>query len=264
VFGHGVHVSPDGAFEMYFPATDPDADSLRRGCSICQPACFVRRTAMQRVSGVDRRLHYVMDWDFWLRLHAAGCRFQFLDHALAAVRVYPETKTRSGGVARRREITQVLELHGVPWAKRARASLGFWKADVFNAPERPEGRFAGAMDVVANQGRRAIGRPRQVIRGLEAWTNRVEQTCTIEMPWHEEAPPTEVSVIIDRAVPLRVSCGAYDAAFSPAGIGTCEFRGQSVSGPAASAPLAGVAGGRVVLTLTGDSTGWHLWQCRLR
>src|SRR5262245_48917442 len=37
VFGHAVHLSSAGAFEGYFPTTDPDPASLLRGCSICQP-----------------------------------------------------------------------------------------------------------------------------------------------------------------------------------------------------------------------------------
>lgn len=265
VFGHGVHVSRDGAFEMYFPATDPDPENLRGGCTICQPACFVRRRAMQRVHGLDPRLHYTMDWDFWLRLHAAGCRFHFLDETLAAVRVYAETKTRSGGPVRRREIAQLLTQHGAAWPERTRAALGFWKADVFGGARRSsQGRLAEAVDRVVGHGRRVMRRPRPVLRGLEAWTNRVAHACVVELPWQGSEPPVQVSVITDRAVPLMASVAGIEAQLRPAGTRACEFRGQVVSGCAAEAAISMPNRGRITLTLTGDGMPWRLWQCRVR
>ena len=48
VYGHAVHVSAECDFLSYFPAIDPDPQSLTRGCTISQPSCFVRRRAMPR------------------------------------------------------------------------------------------------------------------------------------------------------------------------------------------------------------------------
>ena len=104
VYGHGVHVSANGSFEMYFPAISDNLALLARGCIICQPSCFVRRTAMEKVGGLNVTLHYAMDWDLWLRLLHAGCSFYFLDEILSAVRIHSTTKTLSGAKQRYQEI----------------------------------------------------------------------------------------------------------------------------------------------------------------
>jgi glycosyltransferase involved in cell wall biosynthesis len=131
VYGHAVHVSTDGDFEMYFPAISEEPNLLRRRCMICQPSCFVQRTAMERVVGLNPRLHYAMDWDFWLRLLDAGCNFYFLDEILAAVRVYPETKTLSGAKQRYREIRDILRAHS-DWLHRNASLVGFFHYDLAN------------------------------------------------------------------------------------------------------------------------------------
>jgi len=133
VYGHGVHVSTDGGFEMYFPAISEDLALLRRGCIICQPACFVRRTALEKVGGLNVALHYAMDWDVWLRLLDAGCNFHFLDEILSAVRVYPETKTLSGTKQRYREICNILQVH-TDWLHRNASLVGFFHYDLANRP----------------------------------------------------------------------------------------------------------------------------------
>jgi lipopolysaccharide transport system permease protein len=48
-----MRVSAEDDFLSYFPAIDPDPRSLTRGCIICQPSCFVRRRAIERVGGLD-------------------------------------------------------------------------------------------------------------------------------------------------------------------------------------------------------------------
>jgi len=51
VDGDAVHVSPEGFFRSYFPAIqDFNYKDLTRLNFICQPACFVRRSAYEYVS----------------------------------------------------------------------------------------------------------------------------------------------------------------------------------------------------------------------
>ena len=113
IYGDAIHVSQDGLFLSYFPAIQEyDAKDLTRTCFICQPACFVRRTAYERVGGVDPSLHYAMDWDLWCRLSESGAKFYYLHEVLAAVRYYSGTKTLSGDLGRYKEIWRIERKYG--------------------------------------------------------------------------------------------------------------------------------------------------------
>jgi len=80
VYGDAIHVSPESFFLSYFPAIQEfSANDLTHNCFICQPACFVRRTAYDKVGGVDPTLHYTMDWDLWCRLSNSGAKFCYLN-----------------------------------------------------------------------------------------------------------------------------------------------------------------------------------------
>jgi len=113
VYGDAIHVSPEGMFLSYFPVIqDFNAGDLTRTCFICQPACFVRRTAYERAGGLDPELHFTMDWDLWCRLSNSGAKFHYLREVLAAVRYYPGTKTLSGDLRRYKEIWRIEKKYG--------------------------------------------------------------------------------------------------------------------------------------------------------
>ena len=116
VYGDAIHVTEDGLFLSYFPPIQEfNASDLTRTCFICQPACFVRRSAYERVGGVDASLAYTMDWDLWCRLGRAGAKFRYLHEVLAAVRYYPGTKTLSGDRKRYLEIWRIERKYGLRW-----------------------------------------------------------------------------------------------------------------------------------------------------
>ncbi len=60
---------------------------------IAQPATFMRREAIQRVGLLDQTLHFVMDWDYWIRVAMAGLTICPVPHTLARFRVHPYAKT---------------------------------------------------------------------------------------------------------------------------------------------------------------------------
>lgn len=62
--------------------------------TICQPASLIRRSAWERVGGLDEALHFGMDYDLWWRLAQIGA-IGFVDEVVARYREHPETKTRS-------------------------------------------------------------------------------------------------------------------------------------------------------------------------
>ena len=113
VYGHCALLAADGRFLRYFHEIQPFSASvlLNRMNFIAQPSTFYTRAAYERVGGLDRHLHYAMDWDLWCRFARAGCRFRFLDEVLSGARYYADTKTGGGGLKRQAEILRVNRRH---------------------------------------------------------------------------------------------------------------------------------------------------------
>jgi len=193
VYGDAVHVTADGFFLSYFPPVQSfDPNDLTRSCFICQPTCFVRRKAYERIGGIDPALKYTMDWDLWHRLSLAGAKFYYLNELLAAVRYYPGTKTMSGNRRRYAEIWRIERKYGhrlLPFSW-----LGFYRYDLSFKENRDlfEKFFLFMLDKLRNakkrlQGlERAGGRLKQTLYGFHRWEPVVETECTIHLPWYDK------------------------------------------------------------------------------
>jgi glycosyltransferase involved in cell wall biosynthesis len=80
---------------------------------IHQPSCFFRRSLLEKVGPIGQDLHYVMDWELWIRFGAyPGV---YLDEFLSCNRLYAQTKTQSGAFRRWQEIRRMVR----PYAGRA-------------------------------------------------------------------------------------------------------------------------------------------------
>jgi glycosyltransferase involved in cell wall biosynthesis len=52
-----------------YPTVKPfDPAMFSRECAVCQPACFMRRSAMEDAGWLDAALHSAFDYDLWIRL----------------------------------------------------------------------------------------------------------------------------------------------------------------------------------------------------
>ncbi len=93
VYGMADHIDVnDRAYEFY--STEPwNFARLQEICFLCQPAVFLRRSVVERHGLLDKSLRFCMDYEYWLRLGAAGVRFGYLEQKLAGSRMYPENKT---------------------------------------------------------------------------------------------------------------------------------------------------------------------------
>jgi glycosyltransferase involved in cell wall biosynthesis len=79
---------------------------------ILQPATFFRREALEKCGYLDESLHYVMDWDLWIRLALySGRDVMYTDRYLANSREYGTTKTSTGGFKRVQEIREMMCRH---------------------------------------------------------------------------------------------------------------------------------------------------------
>ena len=96
-------------------------------------AAIFRREAALAVGGLDEALWYSADWDFWLKLAAAG-RTIYLAEALSAYRIHNHSmtwwRTDEQIAEQRRQLEQVLDWHGTvlesrrPIRPAVRARLG--------------------------------------------------------------------------------------------------------------------------------------------
>jgi glycosyltransferase involved in cell wall biosynthesis len=62
---------------------------------IPQPSAFIRRDALERLGMLDETLHYVMDYEFFLRIARTG-QPQYVPRVLASMTAHPGAKTWRG------------------------------------------------------------------------------------------------------------------------------------------------------------------------
>lgn len=84
---------------------------LHYGDYIIQPAAFFLRQAYDSVGGLDRTLHWAMDWDLWIRL-AQQWEVIYIENVLASYRWLGSNKTAEGGFERIKEIETVARRYG--------------------------------------------------------------------------------------------------------------------------------------------------------
>ena len=73
---------------------------------IQQPSCFFRPSLLEKVGFLDEGLHYVMDWELWIRFSAH--KGLYIDDYLSCNRLYGDNKTQSGQWRRWREIRDMV------------------------------------------------------------------------------------------------------------------------------------------------------------
>jgi glycosyltransferase involved in cell wall biosynthesis len=80
-----------GSITRYEEIIDP-WDVWWRGLYFVQPEVFWTRRIMDRIGLMREDLHYVLDYDYWLRILRAGGAVGFVDYELAAFRHHPNQK----------------------------------------------------------------------------------------------------------------------------------------------------------------------------
>ncbi len=70
-----------------------DALLYRKHSTIAQPSSLLRREALDGAGGLDESLHYCMDYDLWIRLHAWGPSVNLGEEVLSCYRLHEESKT---------------------------------------------------------------------------------------------------------------------------------------------------------------------------
>jgi len=124
IYGEGYIINESGERVGRFSATVPfDLWKLIHVWDyILQPTTFFRRDALVKCGYLDERLNWAMDWDLWIRLAMEPkSEVLYIDRYLANSREYAETKTSTGGLARIKELRNLM----CKYAGEAYAE-GFW------------------------------------------------------------------------------------------------------------------------------------------
>ena len=102
------------------------ADTFRRLLRdnfITHSSVLIRRSAFERVGGYDVRLKRAVDWDLWLRLSAAGCRFRCACEALTLYRWRNDSISKHHRIACRDRVRVLRKALAHPSADRLSGAI---------------------------------------------------------------------------------------------------------------------------------------------
>ncbi len=263
VYGHAIYVNENGDFQQYFPSISKDIATIYSSNIICQPACFIRRTATDRVGGLNPSLEYAMDWDLWIRLYKSGSKFYMVDEPLAIVCDHANSKTNTGRRARFREIEKCL-IENKDLKILIKARLGF-KVHGLLYKATPFSLFIA--NVIRKFGKLAfLGRklrPPDPLFGLHRSSNLVEERCRITMAWFGAAPASHASMVVDRAGDYYICDGKERRPWKFVGAKKIRTFGFNGKGMLYTTEISPVSAGRIDCVIEVHSRSCRLLTFRL-
>lgn len=95
VYGRRYRINSDGFFLDSYPFRPFDAQLIKRFNLVPQECTFWTRDIYERAGGyVDKDLHFVMDYEMWLRFLRNGARFHSVDKVYAYFRWHANQKSQ--------------------------------------------------------------------------------------------------------------------------------------------------------------------------
>ncbi|MCX6031991.1 MAG: glycosyltransferase family 2 protein [Chloroflexi bacterium] len=161
VYGDVVYVDADGVFLRKALVEASLLPNILVTNVVGQPNAFVARWAVEQIGPINEDLHYVMDWDLWLRM--VHLPFVYVPELIAHARIHEGTKTFGQADRHLAECVRFLEdyYRGAPtWALPFRnRAVAYWYA-ALGSYWVQSGQFRRALGCF----RRAIIRDRRYIR----------------------------------------------------------------------------------------------------
>ena len=188
VYGHSTIIDSNNQMRGYHFNVEPPGERLLEGCIISQPSCFFKRSAYNKVGGLNRDLHYVMDWDLWLRLYSHGAEFDFIDQPMSQVLWDENTKSASFNRRRKQELKSLINAY-TPEEKRD----GIFKAFAVHSYSEmiwPK--------TLRKKALRYLRRSGPKVFGVRADGN-LETTAEIHMVHYNATEATKVIIAVDGA-----------------------------------------------------------------
>jgi glycosyltransferase involved in cell wall biosynthesis len=119
VYGNAEYIDETGAVVDEVRAGPFDLQRLLNGVNtIPQPSVFMRASVLERVGLLDERLHYVMDYELWLRTSRVS-RLVWVDETWAQFRQHGESKTVGQFASFWPEARSVSRAYGGPFFSEA-------------------------------------------------------------------------------------------------------------------------------------------------
>lgn len=109
VYGDHSYMDEDSRVYGEFRAPDVQLNTLLLGNYVSQPSVFIRRSAWRKIGPLNNDLHYVMDYDYWIRAALAGLNFAKSGTRHARMRIHAVSKTTGSEHKSWQECVQVLE-----------------------------------------------------------------------------------------------------------------------------------------------------------
>ena len=159
---------------------------IRRSNPISQPSCFMRRSAVEAVGGLDANLHYVMDWDLWVRLFESGGLLEPVDTIWSAVFWGEGTKTSGMPPRRAREIFQL-----------TRPRVGLFNASKTVASMYLDGGFTHWLFAYSSAGRRGGASDGVRLTAARHPGEEPQPAASLRIPNVFASPRTELEVAVD-------------------------------------------------------------------
>ncbi len=96
VYGDAQLIDAEGRILRPLVASKPFSltNILTRFSTLAQPSAFFRARVLERAGPLNERLHYMMDFDFWLRIGLCGQGY-YLPGVRAQMRFHPSSKSMS-------------------------------------------------------------------------------------------------------------------------------------------------------------------------
>jgi glycosyltransferase involved in cell wall biosynthesis len=110
VYGNAWWVDEVGQIVSRYPTETFCAAELARRCFICQPACFLRREAVEAVGGLDPDLAFSYDYELWMRM-ARTFTLGHIPQVLARSRMHRNNRTLGQRAQAFEETMRVLRRH---------------------------------------------------------------------------------------------------------------------------------------------------------
>ncbi len=110
VYGDRIVIDAQSRVQEIVPSREFSLDT-QIAESLPQECVFFRRRALDAVGLLNPELHYLMDYDLWLRMLRAGMKFQHVPQAWAKYRIHTTSKYSNQRVFFWREMLDVIEAY---------------------------------------------------------------------------------------------------------------------------------------------------------
>jgi len=95
-YGEGEWISANDLVICRYPTIKPNYYTLIHRCTLCQPTVFFKKTAYQELGKLEEALHFVLDYEYWIRSIFNKKKYTYLPFVLAKSRMYEDNKSLSG------------------------------------------------------------------------------------------------------------------------------------------------------------------------